>query len=184
MQNQRFEDDQAELEAHFAERVQAYLELGETPEQAQLSAREKFGDLETLKRQLCWQRMRRHPVIIGALAGLCWLATAVVLHLLTGWMVAPVLHERQPFPIGGTEGLLLLMRVYVTLAPAALLVVWKGGERFPRQIPALVLGILVFSVIPMALVPGLEGLILVPTLHGALIGWRLAFRARQEKKRV
>lgn len=64
---QRFEEDRAELEAHFAERVQAYIELGETPEQAQLSAREKFGQTETVIRTLRWQRVTNSPLFWGVL---------------------------------------------------------------------------------------------------------------------
>lgn len=185
MQNQRFEEDQVELEAHFAERMQAYLELGETPDQALVSAREKFGETEALLKELKQQRARRHPVAIGALAGLCWLAMATVLHLLTGWLVAPIIHERTPFPFGGSEVLLLLTRVYVTLVPAALLVMFKGVERFPRQARTLLLGILAFSLLHSPSADFLSWLlVLVPTLHGALIGWRLAYRARQEKRYV
>jgi len=55
----RFDEDKAELEAHFAERVRAYVELGETPEQAALSAQEKFGETETVMRELRWQHRRR-----------------------------------------------------------------------------------------------------------------------------
>ncbi|MBB6049407.1 permease prefix domain 1-containing protein [Armatimonas rosea] len=65
---QRFRDeDKAELEAHLAERVQAYIELGETPEQAALSAREKFGETETVLRELRWQGLRRSPILWGLL---------------------------------------------------------------------------------------------------------------------
>ena len=183
--NQKLQDeDKAELEAHFSQRVHAYVELGESPEQALASARAKFGETEAVVRELHWQRTMRQPLKIGMLAGVSWLGCAVVLHLLTGWMVAPVMHERTPFPLGGSEGLTLLVRVYATLAPAALLVVWKGVERFPRYARTIVLGILAFSLIHVALVPGFAAFILVPTLHGALIGWRLAYRARQEKKRI
>jgi hypothetical protein len=56
------ERDRSELEAHIAERVQAYIELGETPEQAALSAYKKFGVMETVLRQLRWQRALRAPL--------------------------------------------------------------------------------------------------------------------------
>jgi hypothetical protein len=46
------EEDRTELDAHLAERVQAYIELGETPEQAEISAREKFGETETVVRDV------------------------------------------------------------------------------------------------------------------------------------
>ena len=182
--NQKLRDeDQVELEAHFAERMQAYIELGETPEQAQLSAREKFGETEAVLKELKRQRAQRHPVAIGVLAGLSWLAVAAVLHLLTGWLVAPVMHERTPFPFGGSEVLLLLTRVYVTLVPAALLVMFKGVERFPRQARTILLGILVFSLVHSPSADLLSWLlVLVPTLHAALIGWRLAYRARQVRQ--
>ncbi|WP_394796372.1 permease prefix domain 1-containing protein [Armatimonas sp.] len=65
-QNQvAFNEDQAELEAHFTERVQAYLELGETPEEALLSAQEKFGETERVLSELRWQRLRRSPILWG-----------------------------------------------------------------------------------------------------------------------
>lgn len=183
MQNQQFRDeDRAELEGHFAERLQAYVELGETPEQAVLSARAKFGETEAVVRELHWQRIVRQPLQIGMLAGVSWLAYAAVLHQLTGSLVAPIIHERQPFPLGGGAGLTLLVRVYATLAPAALLVAWKGAERFPRHARTIVLGIMAFSLVPVAFVPDFAGFILVPTLHGALIGWRLAHRARQKRQ--
>ncbi len=90
MQNQRFEDDQAELEAHFAERVHAYLELGETPEQAQLSAREKFGETETVMRELRWQGLRRSPILWGLFsAGGYLLLVALVKAPWTYWMLFP-----------------------------------------------------------------------------------------------
>lgn len=183
MQQKLRDEDKAELEAHFAERVQAYIELGETPEQALLSAREKFGETDQALQELKQQRARRHPVVIGGLAGLCWLATAAVLHLLTGSLVAPIIHERTPFPFGGSEVLLLLTRVYVTLVPAALLVMFKGVERFPRHARAILLGILVFSLLHSPSADFLSWLLVaVPTLHAALIGWRLASRARQVRQ--
>jgi hypothetical protein len=185
MQKQKFLDgDRLEIEAHFAERVQAYVELGETPEQALQSAHEKFGETKVVLKELRLQRNLRRPVVIGALAGLCWLATAAALHLLTGWLVAPMIHERTPFPFGGSERLLLLTRVYVTLVPAALLVMFKGVEQFPRQARTILLGILAFSLVHSPSADLLSWLlVLVPTLHGALIGWRLAYRARRERQR-
>ncbi|MBB6049406.1 permease prefix domain 1-containing protein [Armatimonas rosea] len=184
MQNQRFNEDQVELEAHLAERIQAYVELGETPEQALVSAREKFGETEVVLKELRLQRNRRHPVAIGALAGLCWLAVAAVLHLLTGWLVTPIVHERTPFPFGGSEVLLLLTRVYVTLVPAAVLVMYKGVERFPKHPPTLLLGVLSFSFLHSPSADLLSWLLVgVPTLHGALIGWRMACHARRERQR-
>jgi hypothetical protein len=135
-------------------------------------------------KELCLLRNLRQPVVIGALAGLCWLVTAAILHLLTGWLVAPVIHERTPFPFGGSEVLLLLTRVYVTLVPAALLVMFKGVERLPRQARTILLGILAFSLLHSPSADFLSWLlVLVPTLHGALIGWRLAYRTREEKRK-
>ncbi len=55
--NQRFDEDRAELEAHFAERVAAYIELGETPEQAKVSALKKFGETEVVMHGLRRQRV-------------------------------------------------------------------------------------------------------------------------------
>jgi hypothetical protein len=184
--NQRLlDEDRLELEAHFAERVQAYLELGETPEQALRSAQEKFGKAEGVLTELRLQREVRRPLMIGGLAGLCWLATAAVLHLFTGWLVAPIVHERTPFPFGGSEVLLLLTRVYVTLVPAAVLVMFKGVERFPLHAPAILLGVLVASILHSPSAELLSWLlVLVPTLHGALIGWHLACKARRERQRV
>ena len=77
--NQRFEEDRAEIEAHFADRVNAYIELGETPEQAQLSALEKFGEKEIVIQQLRKQSILKSPtswsvvcavgIIVSALIG-------------------------------------------------------------------------------------------------------------------
>ncbi|WP_309709858.1 permease prefix domain 1-containing protein [Armatimonas sp.] len=71
---QKFRDeDRAELEAHFAERMQAYVELGETPEQAQISAREKFGETERVLKELRWQGLRRSPILWGLICAGCYL---------------------------------------------------------------------------------------------------------------
>jgi len=64
--NQRLEEDRAELEAHFAERVQAYIELGETPEQAKDSALKKFGQTETVIRKLRQQRILNSRILWAA----------------------------------------------------------------------------------------------------------------------
>jgi len=61
--NQRFDEDRAELEAHFAARVQAYIELGETPEQAKISALQKFGETEAVMRTLRRQRVLHSRVL-------------------------------------------------------------------------------------------------------------------------
>jgi hypothetical protein len=183
MQNQQRNEDQRELEAHFAERVQAYIELGETPEQAVLSARQKFGETEAVLKELQYQRRLRRPVTIGVLSGLSWLVITALLQLLTGSLVAPLVHERTPFPYGGSDVLLLLTRVYFTLVPAAVLVMFKGVERFSRHAYALLLGILVFSLVHAPTREPLSWLLVaVPTLHGALIGWRLAYRARRAQR--
>jgi hypothetical protein len=60
---QRFDEDRAELEAHFAERLQAYIELGETPEQAKISALKKFGETEAVMRKLQRQRVLNSPIL-------------------------------------------------------------------------------------------------------------------------
>ena len=66
MQNQKLlDEDRMELEAHFAERVQAYLELGESPKQALISAREKFGETERVLSELRWQGLRHSPILWG-----------------------------------------------------------------------------------------------------------------------
>jgi hypothetical protein len=185
MTQKQLDEDTTELEAHFQERVHAYIELGETPEQAVLSARTKFGQTEAVARELHYQRRLRRPATIGALAGIAWLVTAAVLQQLTGWLVAPIVHERTPFPFGGSEVLLLLTRVYVTLVPAALWVMFKGVERFPRHAPALLGGVLASSILHSPSADFLSWLlVLVPTLHGALIGWRMACKSRQERQRV
>lgn len=51
-----FSQDRAELEAHFAERVQTYLDLGMSEEEANRLAQEKFGDLDSQLRALRYQR--------------------------------------------------------------------------------------------------------------------------------
>ena len=76
--NRRFDEDRAEMEAHFRERVRAYLELGESPEEAEASARRKFGDLEeslrAVRRHRVRARLRSASTILGqgALWGLLW----------------------------------------------------------------------------------------------------------------
>lgn len=175
MQNQQFEEDRAELEAHFTERVKAYVELGETQEQAEASAREKFGSTEPVLRELRWQRALRHPLAIGVLGGLCWLALAALPFLGVGKLLAK------------EESLVLIFlgRAYAALAPTALLVVWKGTERHPHRSVPLILGILAFCLL---IIPTRDGLValmaLLPTLHGALVGLRLAVRSRRREKRV
>ena len=78
--NQQYDEDKKELEAHFEARVQSYVELGESPEQAVASAREKFGETETLVRELSWQQWLRSPIIaavvglLGAILAPEWLA--------------------------------------------------------------------------------------------------------------
>ena len=68
-----FNEDQAELEAHFTERVQAYIELGETTEQAIISARDKFGETEIVLRELRWQGLRRSPILWGLICAVGYL---------------------------------------------------------------------------------------------------------------
>lgn len=75
MQNQQFNEDQRELEAHFAERVQAYIELGETPEQAAISARQKFGETESVLRELRYQKALRSPITWGLISAGLYLVT-------------------------------------------------------------------------------------------------------------
>ena len=83
MQDQKFRDeDQLELEAHFVARVQSYIELGETPEQALLSAREKFGAVETALREVGTQCRLRHPLVYTSVALL-----ATVIYLPLSWVV-------------------------------------------------------------------------------------------------
>ena len=78
MLKQRFDEDRAELEAHFAERVQAYVELGETPEQARASAREKFGETEAVMQELRWQRVVRSPITSGIVSAVGYLLVTVI----------------------------------------------------------------------------------------------------------
>jgi hypothetical protein len=78
MQNQRFNEDQVELDAHFAERVQAYIELGETPQQAHISATEKFGETETVARELRQQKHLRSPLAVAFLGALIWFALTTI----------------------------------------------------------------------------------------------------------
>jgi hypothetical protein len=78
MKNQQFEEDKFELEMHFQERVRAYVELGETPEQAELSAREKFGETEAVVRELRWQRVLRSPIFWGLICAAVYLLATVL----------------------------------------------------------------------------------------------------------
>jgi len=69
------DEDRAELEAHFQERVQAYIELGETPEQAEISAVAKFGEVEATLKELRRQRVANRLISksIGVMGlGLVW----------------------------------------------------------------------------------------------------------------
>jgi hypothetical protein len=79
MQNQQFNEDKAELDAHFEARVQSYIELGETPEQALISATKKFGATDSVARELWWRRVWRSPMTGGVVcAGLYFLVVAFV----------------------------------------------------------------------------------------------------------
>ena len=86
---QKFHDeDRAELEMHFAERVQAYIELGETPEQAQLSATEKFGETEQVLKTLHGQGLRRSPILWGLICAGGYLLLVSQVHApWTYWML-------------------------------------------------------------------------------------------------
>jgi len=64
---QRFSEDRVELEAHFADRVQSYIELGETPEQARISAAEKFGETESVVRELERRKLMQSPIVRAAI---------------------------------------------------------------------------------------------------------------------
>ena len=76
--NQRFDEDRAELEQHFADRVQAYIELGDTPEQARLAALEKFGETEAVMRQLRRRRATRSPLLWAAVCASSSIVIALV----------------------------------------------------------------------------------------------------------
>ena len=87
MNQKLLDEDLRELEAHFAERVQAYFELGETPEQAVISAREKFGETERALGELQRQRLRHSPILWGLIsAGGYLLLVSVVKAPWTSWM--------------------------------------------------------------------------------------------------
>lgn len=143
---QHFDEDRAEIDAHFAERVQAYVELGETQAQAEASAREKFGEVEPIVRQLGWQRVRQHPMTIGALAGCLWLAGYLPLALPTRaaftslFEASRQLGEPTPpmFAWYSIEATLLFLP---TAMGAAIL-----GRRFPKRHRAILWGTVAFSV--------------------------------------
>ncbi|MCX6365238.1 MAG: hypothetical protein NTX57_00795 [Armatimonadetes bacterium] len=68
--------------------MQAYLELGETPDQALVSAREKFGETEIVLRELRWQGLRRSPILWGLVcAGGYLLLVALVKAPWTYWIL-------------------------------------------------------------------------------------------------
>ena len=77
---QRFNEDQAEVQAHFAERVQAYVELGETPEQAIVSAREKFGETRVVMRTLQRQRVWNSPIAWALACAVAQILAAALTH--------------------------------------------------------------------------------------------------------
>lgn len=76
--NQRFDEDRAELEAHIADRVQAYIELGDTPEQARIAALAKFGETEVVLKQLHRQRIARSHLVW---AGVCATGSIVLAYV-------------------------------------------------------------------------------------------------------
>jgi hypothetical protein len=80
MRQKHADEDRLELEAHLAERVRAYIELGETPEQAAISARAKFGETERVLKELRWQQLRRSPILWGALSALGYVLLVGVVH--------------------------------------------------------------------------------------------------------
>lgn len=153
--NQQFEEDRAELEAHFQARVQAYIELGETPEQAVRSARQKFGEMQTtleeLKRQRYRQSLLRKPL---GILGIC-------IHWLILWfglviaLFSPLIINDST-SIDGDEGWAILkiiagIGIVSGTLFGALLSLTKQGKAV-REIPllhAIVLGILSSAVFPI-----------------------------------
>jgi hypothetical protein len=112
MQNQRFDEDRAELEAHFAERVQVYVDLGQPLEQAQASAREKFGNPERYLQQLRLRRYLLRP--LQALGQGAWTSLKYIplscFFACVGWFVLSKTGEKLPFAdiILWTTGLSML----------------------------------------------------------------------------
>lgn len=60
--NRRFDEDRAELEAHFTERIETYRDMGMPDEEATHLAQEKFGDLNHHLRQLRYQHYVARPL--------------------------------------------------------------------------------------------------------------------------
>ena len=151
--NQQFEEDRAELDAHLAERVRAYIELGETPEQAEVSAREKFGEVKTVVHALYWQRARRSPVAIGTLAGACWLALYLPLSILLhtalwqlsqiGWSGPPL---SESIMIAPPLSAVIVVQTILATVPA-MICARLLGRRFPHRSRAIVLGMMAFSLL-------------------------------------
>lgn len=164
MQNQRFEEDRLELEAHFAERVQAYIELGETPEQALQSARAKFGERTPVLHALHRRRLLRHPVLVALSAGAGWLALWALLGVPMLAILARWQHDSQL--VGEPEPLLsflLVVAAILGMMPTALtsIAIWRWRLVVPR---AALLGILLAS---LALLPAFGWVYALGGLLGA-----------------
>ena len=151
MQDQKHaEEDRTELEAHFGERVQAYIELGETPEQALQSAHEKFGERAPVLRELQRRRWLRHPLFVVVSAGVGWLGLWALLGVPMLAILARWQHDSQ---LVGEPGPLLsflcVVAVILGMMPTALasIAVWRWRLAVPR---AVLLGMLVAS---LALLP-------------------------------
>jgi hypothetical protein len=158
MRQKYTDEDRLELEAHFAERVQAYIELGETPEQALISARAKFGEHMPVLRELHRRRLLRHPLLVASSAAAGWLGLwallgVPMLAILTRWQ-----HDSQlvgePGPL---LSFLLVVAVILGMMPTALasIAVWRWRLAVPR---AALLGMLLASLALLPLFGGVYAL--------------------------
>jgi hypothetical protein len=182
--SQRLQDeDQVELDVHFAERVQAYLEIGETSEQAQISARQKFGEVKAVRRELLWRKALRHQVLVVLGVGLCWLVAWCPLGLPT---LAALIRWRHDADLLGEQGPLLTFYIVasVTLAivPTALLSVL---QKKTKQRNAHGLGMLLASLLVapthdlLVALPGALGVVYVL----AMLRWCQHREAKTERVR-
>lgn len=186
------DEDRLELEAHFAERVQAYIELGETPQQALISAREKFGETEMVVQELRQQRALRSPLVVAALGALVWFAltTASFVLMVSAASLLNVMGANLHPAL--TLVLSVLALCFGVLLPA-FLAGHTLGYRFPKQRGVALVGIVlpgvaftlwlgIVSLLSRGAIQDLSWATVLPILVCA--AWGLARGTRQKRCRA
>jgi hypothetical protein len=146
MNQKLLDEDRRELEAHFAERVQAYIELGETPEEALISAREKFGQTEAVVQELHQQRTMRSPLVVASLGALLWFALTTFSFVLMVSAGSFLNVMGVSLPPALTVVLSILALCFGVLLPA-FLAGHTLGYRFPQRRGAALAGIVLPGVV-------------------------------------